>query len=248
MKKLRFLAVLLSSYLMVSMVGCTSAIPELTEDEQDQITQYMADILLKYDVNYQDALLEKEELNVALEEQRQKEEEARLQAEEQERLEQEKLEASQADDIETTQPEQKAGVEAMADAVGIENIEFDYMGYELCPQYPYDTGEELFFAMTPTTGNELLVMKFNLANVGGSDCEIDMFSTGTSFAVKINDGSYAPVLTTLLENDLSMLVTTVPVESGIEVVLITEVQAGTKIDDLTIYVRAKDTNQEIQLQ
>lgn len=248
MKKLRILAVLFSSCFMVSMTGCTSSIPELTEEEQEQVTQYMADILLKYDANYQDALLEEEELTIALEEQRQKEEEARLQAEEQERLEQEKLEASQADEIETTQPEQKAGVEEMAEAVGIENIEFDYLGCELCSQYPYDTGEELFFAMTPTAGNELLVMKFNLANVGGTDCEIDMMVTGTSFAVKVNDGSYAPVLTTLLENDLSMLVTTVPVESGTEVVLITEVQEGAQIDNLTIYVRAQDTNQEIQLQ
>jgi hypothetical protein len=208
----------------------------------------MADILLKYDANYQDALLEEEELAIALEEQRQKEEAAKLQAEEQERIEQEKLEASQADDIETTQPEQKAGVEEMAEAVGIENIEFDYMGYEICSQYPHNSGEELFFTMTPTAGNELLIMKFNLANVGATDCEIDIMSIGTSFAVKVNDGSYAPVLTTLLENDLSMLVTTVPVESGTEVVLILEVQEGTQIDNLTLYVRAKDTNQEIQLQ
>lgn len=248
MRKYRFLAVLLSSCLAFTLAGCQSAIPELTETEQDMVTQYMADVLLKYDANYQDALLEEEELALALEEQRRKEEAARLEAEEQERLEQEKLEESKPDDIEVTEAPSYAGVEEMASAARIDNVEFDYLGYELTSQYPQAEGDELVFAMTPTVGNELLIMKFNLANVSGSDCDVDMINTGTSYAVKINDGSYAPVLTTLMENDLSTLVTTIPVESGTEVVLISEVSAGTQINSIILYVRAIDGNLEIQLQ
>lgn len=248
MKKYRFLAILLSSCLVFTLAGCQSAIPELTETEQDMVTQYMADVLLKYDANYQEALLEEEELALALEEQRQKEEAARLEAEEQARLEQERLEESQPDDIEVTQEPDYAGVEEMAAAARIENVEFDYLGYETAMQYPQADGDELVFAMTPTAGNELLIMKFNLANVSGSDCEVDMINTGTSYAVKINGGSYAPVLTTLLENDLSTLVTMIPVESGTEVVLISEVSEGTQIDSIILYVRAIDGNLEIELQ
>lgn len=248
MNKFRWITVILTSCLMVSLTGCTSAIPELTEDEQDMVTQYMADLLLKYDANYQESLLEEEELAIALEEQRQREEEARLQEEEQARLEQEKLEASQPDEIETTEEPQYAGTDAMSEAVGIEGVEFDYLGYELVSQYPEAAGDELVFAMTPTEGNELLVMKFNLANVGAADCEVDMINQGTIFAIKVNDGSYSSTLTTLLENDLSTLVTTIPVETGTEVVLISEVSAGTQIDSLILYVRAQDGNLEIQLQ
>ncbi len=248
MNKFRWITVILTSCVFVSLTGCTSAIPELTEDEQDMVTQYMADVLLKYDANYQESLLEEEELALALEEQRQKEEEARLQAEEQERLEQEKIEASKPDDIETKEPEKKAGVEEMADAVGVDNIEFDYLGYELTSRYPQAGENELVFAMTPTAGNELLVMKFNLANVGDSEIDLDMINLGTSYAVKINSGSYATVLTSLLENDLSTLVATVPVETGTEVVLISEVPEGTQIDSVILYVRAQDGNLEIQLQ
>lgn len=248
MKKFRFFTIVLSSCLILSMTGCVSAIPELTADEQDMVTRYMADLLLKYDANYQEALLEEEELAQALEEQHRKEEEARLQAEEQERLEQEKLEESQPDDIEITETPNYAAVDEMAEAARLESVEFDYQGYELATQYPAAEGDELVFAMTPTEGNELLVVKFNMANVGGSDCEVDMINTGTSYAIKINDGSYAPALTTLIENDLSTLVTTIPVESGVEVVLISEVPAGTQIDSIILYVRAQDGNLEIQLQ
>lgn len=247
MKKSRFLVIVLSSCLLFSLTGCKSAIPELSQEETDMVTQYMADILLKYDSNYQDALLEQEELELALEEQRENEEEARLQAQEQERIEQEKLEASQPDDIEVAGSQKLPGVEEMAGAVGIDDIEFDYLGYELCSQYPQNDGGELFFAMTPSAGNELLIMKFNLANIGSADCEIDMISQGTGFAIKVNESGYTPVFTTLLENDLSILAQTVPVETGTEVVLISEVPAGTQVDSLVLYVRAVDGNMEIQL-
>lgn len=248
MNKFRWIITVLSACLIFSLTGCTSAIPELTEDEQDKVTRYMADLLLKYDANYQDSLLEGEELTIALEEQKEKEEEAKLQAAEQERLEQEKIEASKPDDIEVEEVPDYASVDEMAEASRLENVEFDYLGYEVVSQYPEAQGDELVFAMTPTEGNQLLVMKFNMANVGGSDCEIDMIRTGTSYAVKLGEGSYAPVLTTLLENDLSTLGTTVPVESGTEVVLISEVPVGTQIDSIFLYVRAQDGNMEIQLQ
>lgn len=248
MNRIKWFTIVLSSCLVLSLTGCVSAIPELTPDEQDQVTRYMADLLLKYDANYQETLLNEEELALALEEQKEKEEAAKLQAQEQERLEQEKIEASKPDDIEVEEVPDYATVEEMADAAGLESVEFDYLGYEIVSQYPEAQGDELVFAMTPTEGNELLVMKFNMANVGGSDCEIDMIRTGTSYAVKLGDGSYAPVLTTLLENDLSTLGTTVPVESGTEVVLISEVPAGTQIDSIFLYVRAQDGNLEIQLQ
>lgn len=248
MTKFRFLTIVLSSCLVFSLTGCQSAIPELTEEEQDVVTQYMADILLKYDANYQDALLEEEELAIALEEQREKEEAARLEAEEQERLEQEQMEENKPDDIEINTEPSYAEVSEMASAAGIDQVEFDYLGYELVSQYPQAEDDELVFVMTPTAGNELLVMKFNLANVSGNDCEVDMINTGTSYAVKINDSSYVPVLTTLMENDLSTLITTVPVESGTEVVLISEVSEGTQIDSIILYVRAIDGNLEIKLQ
>lgn len=248
MKKNIISAIILSSCLFLSMTGCASAIPQLSADEQDMVTQYMAELLLKYDVNYQQTLLEEEALEIALEEQKEKEEAARLEAEEQERLEQEKIEASKPDNVEVTETPKYASVDKMAGAAGLETVEFEYLGYEITSQYPDATGGELVFAMTPTAGNELLILKFNMSNVSGSESEIDMIKHGTGFAVKVNEDNYAPALTTLLENDLSTLGTTLPVESGMEVVIISEVPAGTQIDTIILYVRAQDGNMEIKLQ
>ncbi len=248
MIKTRIFVAILSSCLLFSLVGCTSAIPELSEDEQAMVTQYMADMLLKYDSNYQSALLEEDELAIALEEQRAKEEAARLEAEEQQRLEQEKIEAAKPDNIEVEETPKYAAVGEMAVASDLDGVEFEYLGYELKSQYPDAEEGELVFAMTPTEGNELLVIRFYMANISGSDYEVDTIRTGTSYAVKINDGSYAPALTTLIENDLSTLGVDMPMETGMEVVLISEVPAGTQVNSIILYVHAQDGNLEIQLQ
>lgn len=248
MKRIRVFAVVLSSCLLVTMMGCASAIPELSDDEQAMVTQYMADLLLEYDANYRDSLLDQEELGPALEEQFAKEEAARLEAEEQARLEQEKIEASKPDDIEVDVTPSYASVDSMATASGLDGVDFEYLGYELSSQYPASGEGELVFAMTPSEGNQLLVLKFNMANISGSDYEMDMIKSGIGYAIKINDGSYAPALTTLLDNDLSTLGTLIPVESGMEVVIISEVPAGTQVNSIILYVRGQNANMEIKLQ
>lgn len=258
MNRIRFSLVLLASCMVFVLTGCVSAIPELSEDETEIVTQYMADLLLKYDANYQSALLNEEELVVALEEEEKKAEEARQQAEEQARIEAEKAEASQADDIEVvggnSSEEESGSVSAtatvgdMSGALGLDNTEFDYLGYEICSQYPNDD-EGFYFAMTPTAGNELLIMKFNLANISSEEYTVDMMSQGASFALSVNGSSYTPALTTLLENDLAMLMTTLPVETGKEVVLVAEVPQGTTVDSIVLYVRAEQgAKAEIELE
>lgn len=248
MNRIKLLLVLTASCAVFALGGCVSAIPELSEDETEIVTQYMADLLLKYDANYQDTLLNEEELALALEEEAVKAEEAKAQEEEQTRLEAEKAQASQADEIEVvggnssgSNSNSAATVGTIADmpgALGLTDTDFDYLGYEICSQYPSEEGA-LYFAMTPTQGNELLILKFNLANVSGEEYSVDMMSMGASFAIGINGGSYTAALTTLLENDLSMLMDTLPVESGKEVVLVTEVPEGTTIDSIVLYVRAQ---------
>lgn len=249
MNRIKFLLVLMTSCVVFVLSGCVSVIPELSEDETEIVTQYMADLLLKYDANYQSALLNEEELAVALEEEKEKAEEAKRQEEEQARLEEEKAEASKADDIEVvggnnaSDGSDSGSVNAsgtiadMSGALGLADADFDYLGYEICTQYPNDE-DSLYFAMTPTAGKELLILKFNFANVSGGEYAVDMMSQGASFAISVNGESYVPVLTTLLENDLSMLMATIPVESGKEVVLVTEVPAGTTVETIALKVRA----------
>lgn len=249
MNRIKLLLVLVTSCAVFFMTGCASAIPELTEDETEIVTQYMADLLLKYDANYQSALLNEEELVVSLEEEKEKAEEAKRQEEEQARLEAEKAEASQADDIEVVGGNNSGGdsgsgnvsangtIADMPGALGLADVDFDYLGFEVCTQYPNDE-DSLYFAMTPTAGNELLILKFNLANVSGGEYTVDMMSQSASFAISVNGESYVPALTTLLENDLSMLIATIPVESGKEVVLVTEVPAGTTVETIALKVRA----------
>ena len=58
-KKIILFSLLIGLCFVIS--SCGSAIPEMTESQEQQITQYMADLLLEYDVNYQQAYLSEQE-------------------------------------------------------------------------------------------------------------------------------------------------------------------------------------------
>ncbi|MDE6714798.1 MAG: hypothetical protein K2K20_13820 [Lachnospiraceae bacterium] len=47
--------------LMMSLSGCGNAIPDMTEEQQSMVTEYAAQLLLKYDANYQSTILTEEQ-------------------------------------------------------------------------------------------------------------------------------------------------------------------------------------------
>ena len=52
MKK-RMMSLLLLGMVGSMLTGCGKAIPEMTEEQHKLVVQYAADVLLKYDKNYQ---------------------------------------------------------------------------------------------------------------------------------------------------------------------------------------------------
>lgn len=234
----------------VSMTACGSSIPEMTEDQNAQIVEYAAGLLLKYDANYDGRLVDMEES--APEENTSVETPAPAEGE---TLPQE-TEAADSTDMSGTAETDAADTEggtaaetaasekrSMEEFYGIEGITIKYTGYELRDVYSGDDGQEetqdLALAMTATKGCKLLVLNFEVTNSGTADENIDMLTAGAKFKISINGGESKYALSTMLPNDLSSYVGTAAPGALMNLVLVREIpedEAGT-IETISLSMR-----------
>ncbi len=208
---------------------------ELTEEQNSQIVEYAAGLLLKYDVNHHGRLVEEKE---AEEETQQVSEEVPAAVEEKE----EETVPENTEETETVDvsEEEEAEVErTIEEFYHIDGAAISYLGYEIKDSYPDAGGDDLFFAMKASTGCKLLVMNFDVANIGGQDLNIDMVSKESKFRVSINNASPKYALTTMLMNDLASYIGTVPAGSSENLVLVCEIpeeEAGS-VETISLLMR-----------
>lgn len=210
---------------MLSLGGCGNAIPDMTEEQQDMVTEYAAQLLLKYDANYQSTILTEEQSREAEEALIREAELAALVQQQQEM--QQAAEEGEKDNAETDSPEEPAapvytdidGFLGLSDSVDIE-----YAGYLVCDSYPESTevNDWQGVARATSSNSKLVVFTFTLTNVSGSDYMLDMASLGAKFSFKINGEITKTSLTTLLTNDLVMYRNTIPAGETADAVLLIE--------------------------
>lgn len=247
----KHVALILLSLMLFLLSGCYSAIPEMTEEEEARLTQYMADLILEYDVNYQSTYLQEKEKAEALvkeDSMRKKAEEIR---EEEERIRKEKQEANKPDEIEISS--ESAGYEGelslLSEYLGFESLETEYLGYSVCMRYPQEE-EVVSFAMTPSDGNEFVVLKFSLQNITESEFLADTLELGDYFVLRMNESVQRRALTTLLENDLSIYADEIQPGEQKEVVLVFEKPLDVELNSLALEVRSisRDVYKKIPLE
>lgn len=230
--------------------ACYSAIPDMTAEEEARITQYMANLLLEYDTNYQSAYLKADEKAAALT----KEEAVRQKAEqirkEEEIIRKEKEEANKPDDIEVSEGNANADgdLESFNEYLGFDEIDISYLGKTFCMRYP-ESEEIVSFAMTPSEGNEFVILNFELNNTSGADYFIDMMGEGNYFVLRFNETEQKRALTTLLEEDLSIYSDTLSPGDKRKVVLVFEKPLDLELDSPELEVRslARDIYKKIPL-
>lgn len=249
MKKGRLICTSLLLTLFLS--GCGSVIPEMNETQQGMVVEYAVGTLLKYDKNHITKLQNETLVEQGGEQEEIKSKDQLPDAE----AESEEKQTSQADspDPETgteltdnivSEPLEEVSIEKF---LNIEDIEFQYQGYETVSAYP-ENSNELQMVMDATDGNDLLVLKFNAYNDTSSDIFLDMAGTNTSFKIMIN-GEEKYALTTMLLNDLVYFNGNIEAGKGVELVLICEipqVQAA-EIHSLAIILKSTDGSATIPL-
>ncbi|MBP3469200.1 MAG: hypothetical protein J6K26_06755 [Lachnospiraceae bacterium] len=221
--------ILLAGTVALLLTGCTDAIPEMTEEQQNMVTEYAAELLLKYDANYHNTILTEEESIKA-------EEELIRDAELQVLINEQRQQAQQNQETENGGSEEESSSEAAEPVytdidsfLGLSNaVEIEYTGYLVCDSYPENTemNDWQGVARATSANNKLVVFSFRVTNVSGSDYLFDMASIDTRFSFKINNSVTKSSLTTLLFNDFKMYRDTIPAGGAVDAVLVIEMPAA----------------------
>ena len=191
--------------------------------------------VLKHDANYQGKLVDLSTLKN--EEETPVEETMQAPAEEADiPKEPEQMQEPQQDVFSAEQAE--AEIQADAEQIlGLQDVSLTYSGYEVDEFYPKN-GNEIYFVMNATPGNNLLVVKFTLRNLLNEEQDIQI-QPGTVRVKIIMNGEEENALTTMLLNDLATYQGTLGPNEETELVVVGEypVEDLQSIDSLSVKLK-----------
>ena len=240
-KNLRIKLISLSLTCAVAFGGCASEIAELTPEQQQQVGEYAAFAMLKYDAEHRSRLVDYTEVEAA-------DEKARL-------IEEARAAAELARQIETGESSKPEGtydsngnpVEVidstkpsmtMEEFLGLPSgMVLDYKGYTVQGSYPEEADVSEFFAVDATPGKKFVVLWYTLYNGTGSDQHINFLSDDIAMRGRINDSLNVTALVTLLDADMATLDKVVKKGEEIECVLIYEIDQDSALNLNSIVVK-----------
>lgn len=227
-----------------AMTGCGATV-ELTEEENELITEYAVSLLLKYDKNYNDRLVDL----TLYEEEKDSEKEEEEMPEEPVADEEEQNEPA-SDDTEVIDVSEEMQASTIEEFYGIDGFTFQYTGYDLKKEYPEMTENETgaFFAMEATQGTQLLILKFQATNQSGVESELNMLNYGTKMRIAVNGETPASALSTMLLNDIQTYRGTIGAYESTELIAVIEVPEGTSVGNISMTLRSDSDNAVISLQ
>lgn len=221
--KRRFCLISLTITAVLGMTACGDAIPNMTRDEMQSMSEYATVTMIKYDAHRRSRLVDLE-LVVQAEAERKEQALRQEQEEEAARAEQEASGMRPAEDTPVIDSAGVAEAETftMEQVLNLpEGVSISYRDMEVCDSYAEEEG---LFSLPATEGKKLLVLKFDLYNGSGQDQTIDILTQGIAFKVTANGNYTRRALTTMLLSDLTSYKGTVAAGSGVEAVIVMEAE------------------------
>lgn len=251
--------------------GCSKVI-DLTDEENYLIAEYAAELLLKYDRNYDMKYTgDIEDPTEETTEELTTEEITTELTTEEATTEQQPVETTtEADSQVTTETPNsgdatggnlgttdvsgvKADVEAadfdLAQFVDAENVSIRYAYYMTTDSYPSHDKDGMFIEIEAPSGYKLLVVKFDIENLTNEDQFLDMYSKDISYNIILNDSKSTKNMLTILIDDLYTYEYKIEGSSREEVVLLFQV-ADTivpRIQDVKLRVTYDGKSTVVQL-
>lgn len=203
--------------------GCGITYPRLTTEEYDQTVEYAAGLLLKYDKNYKNNLIDPEALREM------KPKETAQPAEE--------PVSSEAGEGEDHNPSEVTGQTAgnddsvqprpLTEIMAMDGITFQYAGYETAKDYPSEvTPGEVYSVMMASENYDLFILNFDVVNHSGSDYYLDMLQRDIRFRVGWNGNDMNNALTTMLLNELVTFRGNLADGESVRLVVVSEIPEG----------------------
>jgi len=238
----RKLAKILSAVVMIcSLAGCGNQIPEMTDEQMQEVGEFAAITLMKYDANHRSRLvslelLAREEPEPAPEPTAQPEDTG--------------MKPTADTPVVNAAGSVESSSETMESVLGLpEGMTLTYREMEVCGSYPGGASESDFFSLTATSGNQLLILKFDLYNGTGQEQSLNLLAAAPIFKITVNGDYSRRALTTMLTNDLASYMGAVPAGASNEVILAIEVESSmaNSITSLALNLKSESKTCAIQL-
>ena len=227
----------------LTMTACGSEIPELTDEESQQIGEYAAVTLLKYDANNRSRLVDPEIVIAKLEKDAAKE--ARRQEDAQT---EETTSGNTATEVQMPTAQEDITT-SMEDFFGLaDGVTLTYKDYQVADSYPEDGSTDDFFALDAAPGKKLLILNFQLTNGTAQEESMDFLNTASRYVITVNGSIRGNALTTMLSNDMSTYTETLGAGESQELFLMLEVNEEAANDIQTISLKLKNASNEYTIQ
>lgn len=241
MKKGKIIGVLAVSACMLT--GCIDSMPDMTEEQSELVAEYAADMLLKYSPNYHYRIADEEEVASAESEMETSQEEETTQEESQP-----SQDLSQTGMGETVSVDVEASVEDgaeydLAAFFGMDQFSIMYASCEVTDAYP-NAESGVGFSVTAPQGYNLLVLHFDVENLGEEAAQCDLFDQISKVSVNVNDAGYVQALSTLLTNDLTTYMEDIPAGEVADAVVAVPVEQ-TDLDEIQTAVMRITTQDSV---
>lgn len=241
MKKGKIIGVLAISACMLT--GCIDSMPDMTEEQSELVAEYAADMLLKYSPNYHYRIADEEEVASA---------EAEMETSQEEETTQEESQPSQ--DLSQTGSGETVSVGAetsvedgseydLAAFFGMDQFSIMYASCEATDAYP-NAESGVGFSVTAPQGYNLLVLHFDVENLGEEAAQCDLFDQISKVTVNVNDAGYVQALSTLLTNDLTTYMEDIPAGEVADAVVVVPVEQ-TDLDEIQTAVMQITTQDSV---
>ncbi|MCM1179211.1 MAG: DUF4352 domain-containing protein [Clostridium sp.] len=222
LKKMK--GILVGTCCCLMLTGCNDVI-DLTEEQSTLIAEYAAELLLKYDLHYEDRIAEgmreaKKEESTAAEDEADTEEAAT-----------EETEQEIGEETAGEEPAQEVSVGTESDIAkiaGIEGVSITYKDYQVMDQYPEADGDSESINLEAEDGHKLLVVRFQIANTTEDAVDISLLDSSIEYRLVCNGSKAADPMLTILMDDLGTLETSVKPDEDQEAVLVFQISEDMK--------------------
>lgn len=216
--------------LVFILTGCGSRIPDMTEEQQEAISEYAVQLLLKYNTNNSSRLVDLETL-----EQEEENTKPPRPTTTQPPAGMDKTEDTPVVDL---TGEENTSVGNVHDALGLDDtISLEYISCRTEKQYADEVPNEL--VIEAAEGKELFVCDLVLVNDGSEKQTVDMLKDNIQYVLCLDD-TQINCMVTMLSNDLTTYLGILDSDQSQKVVILTEVakEELEQAEEVYLYVQS----------
>ncbi len=213
----------------IFLTGCNEVI-DLTDEESALIAEYAAEMLLKYDLGYEDRIVEGnkqvekpaemiESIEVVPGTSQESTEEAITEIED-------AVKPNVADMGEGDAGTSVVKENDIAKIVGLPGVSITYKDYKFTNRYPEDNEYGSDINLEAQSGYQLLVIRFNVENITEDVVSVSLLDKMVDYRIVWNDSKTANSMLTILPEDLSTLEESLNPGKSQEAVLIFQISDG----------------------